>query len=295
MDKKLLKFLSTTEGTLSIIKKAPPSDDKFRKLIKKVILDEAKLLKNVLLGEDMIKAMKFGYKNAVLGFLHSAEENNRFLIERASLSTFITHTTDAYYNALKNMDWHKLVDEGFIIRSGGEALTKIRKYSGLREVNGITIFLAGRPVCEKHLKWEDYSMSIHEIFSELGMKKVKKDIKCKYCKNDAKYFTLAMPKASALIALACETVNKKSNRLLKIYANLSRILHPYGFTDIEKDVVFTIWARDLLMILSEINELLFPCNFKKGRGSSNNRKSALQFLKDWKSRKNSTGNIDSIS
>jgi len=54
-----------------------------------------------------------------------------------------------------------------------------------------------------------------------------------------------MPKASALIALACETVNKKSNRMLKIYANLSRILHPYGFTDIDKDVVFTVWARDL--------------------------------------------------
>lgn len=295
MDKKLIKFLSTTEGTVSVIKKAPPSEDKFKKLIKKVIIDESKLVENVLLGDDMINAMKVGYKNAILGFLHSAEENNRFLIERASLSTFITHTTTAYYEALKNMDWHKLVDDGFIIRSGGEALTKIRKYAGIREVNATTIYFTGVPVCEKHLKWEKYAMSLHEIFSELGMKKNKKEIKCKYCKNDAKYFILAMPKASALIALACETIGKNSNTLLKIYANLSRILHPYGFTNLNKNVVFTIWARDLLMILSEINELLFPCDFKERRGSSNNRKSALQFLKDWKSRKNGTSNVNSIS
>ena len=295
MDKKLLKFLANNEGTLSVIRKAPPSDEKFKKLIKRVIVDESKLLQKVLLGEDMITAMKVGYKNAAAGFLHSAEENNRFLMERASLSVFITHTTEAYLKALKDLEWHKLVDEGFIIRSGGEALTKIRKYAGTREVNSITIYLAGRPVCEKHLKWEDYSISVHELFKELGMKKEKKEIKCKYCGKEAKYFTLAMPKASALIALACETVNKKSNRMLKIYANLSRILHPYGFTDIDKDVVFTVWARDLLMILSEINELLFPCDFKKGSGSSNNRQSALQFLKDWKSRKNSTSNIDGVS
>lgn len=295
MDKKLLKFLANNEGTLSLISKSPPADESFKRIIKRVILEESKKLQNVLLGEDMINAMKVGYKNAVSGFLHSAEENNRFLIERASLSTFIGNTTDAYYRALKNMDWHKLVDEGFIIRSGGEALTKIRKYSGLREVNGITIYLAGRPVCEKHLKWEDYSISLHEIFKSLGMKKEKKEIKCKYCGKDAKYFTLAMPKASALIALACETVGKKSNRLLKIYANLSRILHPYGFTDVEKDVVFSIWARDLLLILSEINELLFPCDLKKRGGGSDNRKSALQFLKDWKSRKDSTSNVDSVS
>jgi len=295
VDKKVLKFLSNSEGTLSIIRKAPPSDDKFKKIIKRVIGGESELLQKVPLGEDMITAMEVGYKNAIAGFLHSAEENNRFLMERASLSTFITHTTEAYFKALKELEWHKLVDEGFIIRSGGEALTKIRKYAGTREVNSITIYLAGRPVCEKHLKWEDYSISVHELFKELGMKKEKKEVKCKYCGKEAKYFTLAMPKASALIALACETVNKKSNRMLKIYANLSRILHPYGFTDIDKDVVFTVWARDLLMILSEINELLFPCDFKKGTGSSNNRESALQFLKDWKSRKNSTGNIDSVS
>jgi len=295
VDKKLLKFLSNSEGTLSIIRKAPPSDDKFKKIIKRIIIEESKLLQKVLLGEDMITAMKVGYKNAVAGFLHSAEENNRFLMERASLSTFVTHTTEAYFKALKELEWHKLVDEGFIVRSGGEALTKIRKYAGTREVNSITIYLAGRPVCEKHLKWEDYSISVHELFKELGMKKEKKEVKCKYCGKEAKYFTLAMPKASALIALACETVNKKSNRMLKIYANLSRILHPYGFTDIDKDVVFTVWARDLLMILSEINALLFPCDFKKGTGSSNNRQSALQFLKDWKSRKNSTSNIDSVS
>jgi len=181
VDKKLLKFLSNSEGTLSIIRKAPPSDDKFKKIIKRVIVEESKLLQKVLLGEDMITAMKVGYKNAVAGFLHSAEENNRFLMERASLSTFITHTTEAYFKVLKELEWHKLVDEGFIIRSGGEALTKIRKYTGTREVNSITIYLAGRPVCEKHLKWENYSISIHELFKELGMKKEKKEIKCKYC------------------------------------------------------------------------------------------------------------------
>jgi len=28
--------------------------------------------------------------------------------------------------------------------------------------------------CEKHLKWEDYSISVHELFKELGMKKKRK-------------------------------------------------------------------------------------------------------------------------
>ena len=295
--KDIIKFLKITAGTLEVVEKAPKADMKFRNLIKRVIKDEEERLKGVLFGEDMVFAMRAGYKNAVLGFFHSAEENNRFLIERASLSVFISHTTDAYLKALKSRDWHKLVDEGFIIRSGGEALTRIRKFTGEREVNGITIYFAGRPVCEKHLKWEMYSMSINELYKELGVKrkKVREDIKCKYCGKEAKYFTLAMPKASALISLACETVGKNPNHLLKIYANLSRVLHPYGFTNIEKERVFTLWARDLLMILLEIDQLLFPCDFKHSTRSCNNGKSAFHFLKYWKSRKNGTSDVNGIS
>ncbi|BCU71039.1 hypothetical protein KN1_23360 [Stygiolobus caldivivus] len=297
MDKAILKFLKNTSGTIEAISKAPPSDDSFRKLMKKIIVEEGEKLKDVLFGQDMIIAMKAGYKNAVLGYLHSAEENNRFLVERASLSVFVKNTTEAYRKALEKREWHKLVDEGFIIRSGGEALTRIRKFSGSRDVNGITIYFAGRPVCEKHLKWEDYSISVHELYKELGMKKkkAKNEISCKYCKQEAKYFTLAMPKASALIALACETVGKKPNSLLKIYANLSRVLHPYGFTDLPKEKVFTIWARDLLMILLEINQLLFPCDFKHSSRGSNNGKSAFHFLKYRKGREDGTSDVDGVS
>jgi hypothetical protein len=297
VDKYILKFLKNTSGTIEAITKAPPSDESFRKLIKRIIIDESERLNSVLFGDDMVTAMKAGYKTAILGYLHSAEENNRFLIERASLSVFVKNTTEAYKRALERREWHKLVDDGFIIRSGGEGLTRIRKFTGGREVNGITIYFAGKPVCEKHLKWDGYSLSIHELYKELGFKKKKgkEDIKCKYCKQEAKYFTLAMPKASALIALACETVGKKPNSLLKIYANLSRVLHPYGFTDLPKEKVFTVWARDLLMILLEINQLLFPCDFKHSTGSGNNGKSAFHFLKYWKSRKNGTSDVNGIS
>ena len=293
MDKAIIKFLKNASGTIDVVYKAPPADESFKRLIKRVIKDESKRLKGVLFGDDMVFAMKAGYRNAVLGFFHSAEENNRFLIERASLSVFIRNTTDAYKTALERREWHKLVDDGYIIRSGGEALTRIRKFTGLRVVDGITIYFAGKPVCEKHLKWEDYSLPIHELYKELKVER--KEIKCSYCKKEAKYFTLAMPKASALIALACETVGKNSNTLLKIYANLSRVLHPYGFTDLPKEKVFTVWARDLLMVLLEINQLLFPCDFKHGSGSGNHGKSAFHFLKYWKSRKDGTSHVDGVS
>ncbi|BFI73824.1 hypothetical protein YN1_8110 [Nanoarchaeota archaeon] len=256
----LIKFLSNNEGTLNIIKNAPESDEEFRKIIKEIIIKESKILKNIILGKDIINSMKAGYKNAILGYLHSAEENNRFIIERASLIVFIKNTTKKYYKALKNMDWHKLVDDSFIIRSGGEAFGKIRKYIDIKEINKYTIYLAGNPVCEKHLKWKEYSISINKLYKKFEFKR---EIKCKYCNKKAKYFTLCMPKASALIYLACKIVNKNPNNLLKIYSNISRILHPYGFTDLNEDIVFSIWARDLLLIIIEINNLLFPDKYNE--------------------------------
>ncbi|BBL45557.1 hypothetical protein MJ1_0394 [Nanobdella aerobiophila] len=260
MNKELLKYLYTTSGTVDLIKKVPNSDKEFIKITKKIIVYELKYIKYLSLYKDIIKALKIGYKNAYLGYLHPAEGINRFILERYSLSILIKNATNIYKKVLKNKDWHRMVDDGYVIRYGGEALGKIKKYIDKKEIDKYTIYFAGKPVCENHLKWNDYSKEIKYLYKNLNIRP-DKNIKCSFCNSKAKYFTIAMPKAGALISLAYETINRDPNFMLKLYSNLSRILHPYGFMDLERKKVFTAWARDLFMIFLEINKVLDPENF----------------------------------
>ncbi|ARM76168.1 hypothetical protein [Acidianus manzaensis] len=267
---KVFKYLKKKEGTLEIIDNAPKSYPGFKNYIRKEIENEKILLKDVLFRDDIISAMESGYKNALMGYLRSAEESNRFIIERASLSIFVSATTDKYLELLKEKEWHKLVDEGYVIRAASEGIGRIKKAAGRKlKINESSVYLMGAPVCRKHLKFIKYSKSIDELEEEL---RVRITDRCKFCHRQAEYFTLAMPKASALIGLAGCITSKNIDNLMRIYSNISRIIHPYGFTELDKEKVFTIWSRDFLNILFEINNLFGFVN--SSRSSSNNGKSS---------------------
>ncbi|AWR97469.1 hypothetical protein DFR86_07845 [Acidianus sulfidivorans JP7] len=266
---KVFKYLKRKEGTLEIIDNVPKAYPGFKNYVRKEIEKEKTLLTNNIFKDDIISAMESGYKNALMGYLRSAEESNRFIIERASLHVFVSATTQTYLVLLKEKDWHKLVDEGYVIRAASEGLGRIKKAAGKTlKLNENSVYLMGAPVCRKHLKFIKYSKSVDELEEEL---RVRISDRCKFCHRQAEYFTLAMPKASALIGLAGYITNKNVDNLMRIYSNISRIIHPYGFTELDKDKVFTAWARDFLNILFEINNLF---GFIDGsRSSSNDRKS----------------------
>ncbi|WP_231136339.1 hypothetical protein [Acidianus ambivalens] len=276
---KIMKFLERKEGTLQLINNAPKAYPGFKNYVRKEIEEEEKLLEGVLFAEDIISAMHSGYKNALAGYLRSAEESNRFIIERASLSIFVSATEEKYLELLKERQWHVLVDEGYIIRAASEGIGRIKKAAGRAlKLNKYSVYLMGAPVCRKHLKFQKYSMSIDELEDNL---RVRISAKCKFCHRQADYFTLAMPKASALIGLAEYITGKSTTNLMRIYANISRVIHPYGFTDLDKDKVFTLWARDFLNIISEVNNLFNLVD--SSRGSSNNGKLTGKFVKNGES------------
>ncbi|NON61849.1 hypothetical protein [Acidianus sp. RZ1] len=271
---KISNFLERKEGTLDIIHEAPKSYPGFRRYIREIMQNQEKLFDNFVFKDDIKSAMMSGYTNALAGFLRSAEESNRFIIERSTLELLVRSTTDYYLRALKQREWHILVDNGYIIRSAGEGLGRIKKVIGRKiRLDSTTVYLMGIPVCKKHIKFIKYSIPIEDIQQKLR-KSIK--IKCKFCNRNADYFTLAMPKASALIGLAEDLSGKSTKNLMNIYSNISRILHPYGFVEIRKEAVFSLWARDFLNIMSEINNLFGFVN--QSRSSSNNGKPSRELI-----------------
>ncbi|WP_246252956.1 hypothetical protein [Acidianus brierleyi] len=278
--KKVFKYLSRKEGTLEIIDQAPKAYPGFKSYIRKIIKKEELLFKDIVLGEDIVSAMESGYKNALMGFLRSAEESNRFIIERACLTVFVSATTPKYIDLLRKKKWHTLVDLGYIIRAESEGTGRMKKFANRKvKLDQWSVYLMGKPFCKKHVKILEYSIPVEDLEEKL---KMRIDARCSLCHKPADYFTLAMPKASALIGLAGYIKGKDVTTLMKTYANISRILHPYGFNDINKDKVFTIWARDFLTVITEINDLL---NLVDGsRSSSDDGNPTIKSIKNRKGR-----------
>lgn len=269
----LAEFLRESGGTVDIIDKAPPADDDFITTVGAAISGEKELLSSFELSDDMRFALDLGYDNAVKGYLYSAEVSIRFLLERASLVALSRATTSLYLKALAERKWHRMVDDGYIVRSGQEAIGRMRKYAGSDEVRGDAIFLAGKPVCEKHLRWPEFSKPICELpLREKYLKasrkkrKGKSVIRCAFCNREAKYFTLPMPKASALVYLACAALGVDPEGPLELYSNISRVLHPYGFTGLCRRRAFSAWARDVLTAIYYVNLLLLRDGFNPPRG-----------------------------
>ena len=260
-ESKVFEFLKRREGTLNLIDLAPKACQEFKGSIKTRIFQEDNILQGKLFSGDITSAMYSGYKNALNGYLRSAEESNRFIIERACLSIFVSSTESKYIELLKERKWHLLVDRGYIIRNSGEGIGRMIKTAGKRlKLNRYSVYLMGVPVCTKHLEFPDYSMDVADLTANI---KVNIKSKCKFCYRKADYFTLAMPKVNALIGLTQEVTGKNTGNLMSIYSNISRVIHPYGFTELDKDKAFTLWARDFLYILTEINNLFGLINSNK--------------------------------
>ncbi|MCY0860587.1 MAG: hypothetical protein OWQ54_09180 [Sulfolobaceae archaeon] len=252
--KKVVEFVTDNlcreeRDTLAVIDRYPRETwTGFQKMIRNYLKKSLKIYDDLIFKEDIVKTVYNGYYNALKGNLHSAEESNRFLIERVCLSIYVQHTTPLYLEILDKRIWHKMVDRGYIVRNAGEALSRVRKISKDDDIEGDRIFLIGKPVCRKHLEFPRYSMPLRAF-------KVKEKLKC-HCGSNAEYLTLVMPKVNALIGLSCHIMNYKPRRLERIYSNLSRVVHPYGFVSVPKAQSLTIWFRDYFLLSSEFAKVL---------------------------------------
>lgn len=228
------------------------------------------ITKNMNLFSDFIfvteinQAIWDGYRLALRGSFRSAEENNRFIIERVCLSVFIQTGIPDYLDVLRKRAWHKMVDDGYTVLNFGEALSRVRRltHNDLKRVSGDYVWFMGRPVCGKHLKYRDFSRSLKDLLphhdSPRGENRRNKvdlgNLKCFICGKRAEYLTLVMPKVSALIGLACSALSLQPDSLYRTYSSLSRVIHPYGFTRIGREESLLLWLRDYFMIVSVVKE-----------------------------------------
>ncbi|MFP3320862.1 MAG: hypothetical protein RXO24_09875 [Acidilobus sp.] len=265
LSQELLEFLRLKEGTVEVADRAPPADDAFRQAVREAMGREGELASGLRLGDDMRFAIDVGLANAERGALYPAEVAVRFFLERGSLCVIASRTTDLYLRAVRERAWHVMVDEGYIVRSGPEALGRVKKYTGRKSLEGDAIFLAGRPVCEQHLRWPQYSKPIEELplakkylRATLDSRRRKRGsaIRCALCNRGARYFTLPMIKASALVFLASHLAGLEPTGPMELYSNLSRVLHPYGFSWLSPGAAFTVWARDMLTAAYYVNRML---------------------------------------
>lgn len=238
---------SYDESTLDLIKSDKIPDVSYKEIsdyYSSILNEKMNKISDFKFYDDIKIAADTGYRLSSEGNLLNAAYNNRFILEKGCLSIFIDNTTSKYYDAIVNMDWHKLVDDRFIINSFGEAMHKIRKIDpNFNSINGRTIFLAGKPVCDKHVSYIHYAAPIKSLTN--------KRVLCQ-CGKEARYFILPMPKVSALIGLSCYIAHINSSNLSRVYSNLSRIIHPYGFIDFDKNKSSALWIRDLNTILNEL-------------------------------------------
>ncbi len=108
-----------------------------------------------------------------------------------------------------------------------------------------------RPAFKKFVK---YSMDIPEIEKETD---VKINEKCSKCDKKATRFVIALPKAGAIIGILGFYNNTDTRSIGKLYADYSRVLHPYGFYSYPKEYLINLWALDLIRLFKTMNKLIF--------------------------------------
>ncbi|MCH1770370.1 MULTISPECIES: hypothetical protein [Metallosphaera] len=238
----------TRRNTLDIMDQVPSGWSGLNKLVREYVRRSMILYRGLVFEDEIRHAVIEGYHSALRGNLHSAEESNRFILERFCLSRFVERTSNIYLDLIKSRTWHRLVDSGFIITSLGEALSRRKRLGTKASLEGEGIFLAGKPVCRRHLTFPEYSRDISRF-------RIKGKVKCK-CGAPAVALTLAMPKVSALIGLTCYLLGHDSRTLERIYSNLSRIVHPYGFVKMDREKAILIWFRDYFMLSTEFSKIM---------------------------------------
>ncbi|AAT43942.1 hypothetical protein [Picrophilus oshimae] len=213
---------------------------------------------NYSIIECAIKAINSAYYAALNGMTSAAFENNRFFLERVSLTKIISMMNierNPYLMALEDKKWHEIINDKLIIYGAAQFTGRLKHYYGKSyDLYNACVYLTGVPLCSVHSKkFIKYSMTIDEI-SDLTKKKI--DEKCNKCNKKAKRFVIALPKAGAVIALLGIYTNKDTTKLGRFYADYSRVLHPYGFYNYPKEMVFNLWALDTLRLFHVLNNII---------------------------------------
>ncbi|MEM0140078.1 MAG: hypothetical protein QXZ44_05660 [Ferroplasma sp.] len=208
-------------------------------------------------------ALKEGLFAARHGMVSSAFENSRFFLERMSLLKVIDSMgmeNNPYELALQLGEWHKLIDAKFVIYSLAQFTGRIRYYYGEDySMAKISLYVTGSPLCGIHSKpFKKYCKSIVEIENETG---IKIDELCSKCTRKATGFAISLPKAGAILSMLGFYTGSQTHEQGKIYADYSRVIHPYGFYSYPKNYLKNLWTLDLIRLISIINRTVFSKTF----------------------------------
>ncbi len=206
-----------------------------------------------------VKALQSAYFCAKNGMASAAFENNRFFLERLSLLKIISCMdieNNPYELALERKEWHELINNRFTLYGSAQFVGKLNHYYGKNfDVKNVSVYTTGIPLCGIHSKkFAMYSMDISKIEKETN---IKINEKCSKCDKKATRFVIALPKAGAIIGLLGFYNNKDTRNIGKLYADYSRVLHPYGFYSYPKEYLINLWSLDLIRLFTTINKLIF--------------------------------------
>ena len=214
---------------------------------------------NFRIADSAISAMKHAHLSAINGMASAAFENTRFFLERVALVKEIYEMrteNNPYELALEHLEWHRLIDKKFIIYGLQQFTGRVWHYTGKDYIpRGITIFLSGVPLCGIHSKsYVKYSRSIGDIENETGLEIREKCVKCG---RDASRFTIALPKAGAILGMLGFYTGHDIADLGKFYAAYSRVLHPYGFYKYPENYLINLWSLDFIRLVLTLQKIIF--------------------------------------
>ncbi len=161
-----------------------------------------------------------------------------------------------YEQAIINRDWHVLIDNKFTIYSITQFTGRLNHYFGKNFMaRSSSIYSTGIPLCGIHSKhFKNYSYPINEIEKDYA---ITINEKCAKCEKKATRFVISLPKAGAIIGLLGYYTGADTRDLGKIYADYSRVLHPYGFYSYSEENVFNLWSLDIIRLVHLINKIVF--------------------------------------
>ncbi len=259
-DKYLKRFKS--KSILDYLIKNEIIVDNYSDIIYNLVNDEISLINNkfnIPVKKCAVRALQSAYFCAKNGLVSAAFENDRFFLERLSLLKIISCMNidnNPYEMALERKEWHELINSKFVLYGSSQFVGKLNHYYGKNfDMNNISVYTTGMPLCGLHSKrFVKYSMDISEIEKETD---VKINEKCSKCDKKATRFVIALPKAGAIIGILGFYNNTDTKSIGKLYADYSRVLHPYGFYSYPKEYLINLWALDLIRLFKTMNKLIF--------------------------------------
>ncbi len=259
-DKYIKKFKN--RSILDYLIKNEIIKDDYSNIIDDIVNNEISLINNKFdmpVKQCAIKALQSAYFCAKNGLVSAAFENDRFFLERLSLLKIMSCmdlNNNPYELALERKEWHELINNKFILYGSSQFVGRLNHYYGKNfDINKVSVYTTGVPLCGIHSKkFVMYSMDISKIEKETH---IKINEKCSQCDRKATRFVVSLPKAGAIIGILGFYNNKDTRNIGKLYADYSRVLHPYGFYSYPEEYLINLWSLDLMRLFKTINKLIF--------------------------------------